>query len=320
LYTYPSMACTTKTNILQPTRRHLLENSTSELRKRLDLRGLSRRGLFTKEDLAHAIAVDEETYQYDGSTEFWSQGVPSAAERNCPRKCSLVDLNEWSVSRLRRLARDRSVSLNGAVEKKDIVDMVHRDAQRCVNEHSNYGVLKGWLGAHKNFRSYADYVVQNATTALQRQDGHAAYKALRGAAQLHNSVESHGAWEERTLFRFMKEEYPTSFGPFFQVLEREHEHLDSLIEEISNHLARWQQESIPTDLSRLERSLKLVKDYSAALHTHLGHEEQGVIPLVHVFTSSQKNAFELALGLKQPPQRQSQRSSRPSCCVPHCCT
>jgi hypothetical protein len=118
-----------------------------------------------------------------GSAEFWSAGLPEVRPKpsgRVPAKTFLAkhracDLSGWTLASLQRLAADRGVGLPADVRSRaKSEDDVRRGLMKVIKESGVMAKtggpssgLAGWLGAHRNFRAYADGLVEQAATLMQ---------------------------------------------------------------------------------------------------------------------------------------------------------
>lgn len=200
-----------------------------------------------------------------------------------------VDLTSWSDQEIALLARDRKVDISNA-SRTEAMSRLHQAVLKLIPSP----LLEGWIGSHQGFRQAASRLESQAKLVSSRakasdSDVDSLVKELEN---IENALKGHGGMEEKTLFPFLKKEFP-SFEKYDASLESQHDRSHQLAGEITSHCLVYKAKQEP---ARLDRIAQLVGAYSRDLHAHLTLEEQGVLSLVNAMTQQQSCTLAEILG------------------------
>jgi len=192
-----------------------------------------------------------------------------------------VDLSSWSDQEIALLARDRKIDVSNASRSEAMAKI-----QQAALKLKPCSLLDGWISIHSGFRQAAARLESQAKLLSSRQSAAAdkdVDSLMMELENIENSLKGHGGMEEKTLFPFLKREFP-SFEKYDASLESQHDRAHQLAGEITSHCLVYKAKHEP---ARLERIALLVGSYSRDLHAHLALEEQGVLSLANVMTQQQ---------------------------------
>eukprot|EP01128_Nolandella_sp_AFSM9_P004841 TRINITY_DN225_c0_g1_i1.p1 TRINITY_DN225_c0_g1~~TRINITY_DN225_c0_g1_i1.p1 ORF type:complete len:554 (+),score=179.48 TRINITY_DN225_c0_g1_i1:86-1663(+) len=277
--------------------------SVSELKREMSKRGISAEGCLSKADLVEKLEAPTSAAPSSSSSSFSATSQSAMAS-----SVQAVDISTWSLPRLQQLAAERNISFSSLrVLSKDYIIQEVRDVslKMIEREKSSGGGLSGWLGAHDHFRQLAVSMVSDVSRVIRGVGSgvvgtEQAVSILSSVSsnldRLNGALHGHGGWEERTIFKFLDEEFST-FHDFNVQLSSEHGHSHQLSDEIHAHISIWMtKEAAAGNWRRLDRIQSLLNEYAVDLHRHLSAEEDSVVPLLGNLNPQQSARFNQVMG------------------------
>lgn len=152
-------------------------------------------------------------------------------------------------------------------------------------DHPNFAAsIQNWMGAHVMFGRLADLVEKDTQAYLNKDRSDADYAARLGyygnllVANLHG----HHNWEDRAFFPELQAADPR-FQDGLEMLEADHQVLDSRLDALTNHANRAIQ-LVQLDPSQVQDEaaevLSAVSDVKTCLGRHLPDEEDLIVPIL----------------------------------------
>jgi iron-sulfur cluster repair protein YtfE (RIC family) len=141
-----------------------------------------------------------------------------------------------------------------------------------------------WLGAHRMFRQLSASIRKDTEAFLDHNQDAQEYGArlsYRGAA-LVNNLHGHHSWEDHSYFPELSKADPR-FDAGLEILEKDHEHLDIVLESFTRNANRTLQLMQLDEQSAFEEAAKLHQNsqiIEAFLERHLSDEEELAVPII----------------------------------------
>lgn len=152
-------------------------------------------------------------------------------------------------------------------------------------DHPNFAAsIRNWMGAHQGFRQLATIVRQETETFLDKASDAPEYTARLGyfGNMLVRNLHGHHSWEDRNFFPELAAADPR-FEPGLQVLEADHQALDTVLDRLTRagnraiQLGQLDETQMHDDAGQVHAA---ALDIESLLNRHLADEEDLAVPIL----------------------------------------